>query len=271
MTPEEMNGLLIFGTHVTKNVAVLIFIAIVYGICLCITPVAFAALLRRERTRQTVYQLVIVAFLFCIMSLYTASIGQLVIWQISQTLSHLDEGLSARLMHVDNTSIWNFILETWMQPIQVRACSTFESSQFVYAILALVDTVNLSPVDWARSFLALFCQLLANLNPILVIIIVRLRLSVIDKTTLQLSTMSEAHSQGAHPSHENEDVERQDKAAPWPSGRTGSSAERRGTSSLSEVASARDRVSGEKGNDGETAGSARDSFNETPEVEAKSL
>ena len=31
MTPEEMNGLLIFGTHVTKNVAVLIFIAIVYG------------------------------------------------------------------------------------------------------------------------------------------------------------------------------------------------------------------------------------------------
>ena len=35
------------------------------------------------------------------------------------------------------------------------------SNQFVYAILALVDTVNLSPVDWARSFLALFCQLLA--------------------------------------------------------------------------------------------------------------
>ena len=68
-------------------------------------------------------------FLFCIMSLYTASVGQLVIWQISQTLSHLDEGLSARLMHVDNTSIWNFILETWMQPIQVRAGLTFESSQ----------------------------------------------------------------------------------------------------------------------------------------------
>ena len=31
MTSEEMSGLLIFGTHVTKNVAVLIFIAIVYG------------------------------------------------------------------------------------------------------------------------------------------------------------------------------------------------------------------------------------------------
>ncbi|KAI5895140.1 uncharacterized protein SCHCODRAFT_02676943 [Schizophyllum commune H4-8] len=266
MTPEEMNGLLIFGTHVTKNVAVLIFIAIVYGICLCITPVAFTALLRRERTRQTIYQLVIVTFLFCIMSLYTASIGQLVIWQISQTLSHLDEGLSARLMHVDNTSVWNFILETWMQPIQVYF--SWQIS-FVYAILALVDTVNLSPVDWARSFLALFCQLLANLNPILVIIIVRLHLSVIDKTTLHLTTMSEAHSQGANTGHESEDVERQDKAAPWLSGTTGVSAARRGTSSLSEVASARDRVSGEKEDVGEIAGSARDSFNETPEVEAK--
>ena len=82
--------------------------------------------------------------------------------------------------------------------------------------------------------------------------------------------MSEAHSQGAHPSHENEDVERQDKAAP-PSGTTGVPAARRGTSSLSDVASARDRVSGEKGHVGEIAGSARDSFNETPEVEAKSL
>ena len=79
--------------------------------------------------------------------------------------------------------------------------------------------------------------------------------------------MSEAHSQGAHPSHEIEDVERQDKGAPWPSGTTGVSAARRGTSSLSEVASARDRVSGEKGHVGEIAGSARDSFNETPEVE----
>ena len=96
-----------------------------------------------------------------------------------------------------------------------------------------------------------------NLNPILVIIIVRLRLSVIDKTTLHLTTMSEAHSQGAHPSHENEDVERQDKAAPWPSGTTGVSAARRGTSSLSEVARARARASGEKEHVGETAGSAR--------------
>lgn len=69
------------------------------------------------------------AFLFCVMSLYTASIGQLVIWQISQTLSHLDEGLSARLMHVDNTSVWNFILETWMQPIQVSASLVDESSE----------------------------------------------------------------------------------------------------------------------------------------------
>ena len=67
-------------------------------------------------------------FLFCIMSLYTASVGQLVIWQISQTLSHLDEGLSARLMHVDNTSIWNFILETWMQPIQASTGLVYVSS-----------------------------------------------------------------------------------------------------------------------------------------------
>ncbi|KAL1733336.1 hypothetical protein EV714DRAFT_246793 [Schizophyllum commune] len=141
--------------------------------------------------------------------------------------------------------------------VLVESGAVLCAAQFVYAILALVDTVNLSPVDWARSFLALFCQLLANLNPILVIIIVRLRLSVIDKTTLHLTTMSEAHSQGAHPSHENEDVERQDKAAPWPSGTTGVSAARRGTSSLSEFASARDRVSGEKEHVGETAGSAR--------------
>lgn len=329
MTPDEKSGLLIFGSHEAKNVSVLIFITIVYGICLCVTPVALYTLLRvhrwfhcnstdisrrREKTRQTVIQLIVVIFLFCVMSLYTASVGLLVIWQISQTLSHLEEGLTARLMYTDNSLLWNYILETWMQPIQFiagdaviiwRAWVFWQSSllvhivlvtflladtaiaifsgvyaterilvsldnpalgadlasatvflsfganlvattliaikarqhrqlmreafpnmshassnnrvtrnesvlfvliesgallcaaQMAYAILALVDTVNLSPLDWARSFMALFCQLLANMNPILVIIIVRLRMSVIDKTTLQLTTMSQAQSQVA--------------------------------------------------------------------------
>ncbi|KAL1740438.1 hypothetical protein HDZ31DRAFT_76892 [Schizophyllum fasciatum] len=60
--------------------------------------------------------------------------------------------------------------------------------QFVYAILSVLDGHNGSPLDWGTSLTGTLCQMLAALNPVLVILLVRLRLSVIDSSATTTTT-----------------------------------------------------------------------------------
>ncbi|TRM58318.1 hypothetical protein BD626DRAFT_560096 [Schizophyllum amplum] len=299
MTPEEQRLLLVLGHNEMKNVTVLFFMAVAYGIFLCLTPLALIIMSRRGRTRAVYVQIGVILLLFVSVTVNTACVLGVILLQLSRGFTrNLDEPLLQRFLAADQETMWMFVYQTWAQPIQfvagdaivvwrawtfwrgrravqyallfvlfadaamaiaygawttrniydsirdpglgasMLAASTFLSfgvnlvatmaigfkalqnhrrlaatfsfsssiagsghrvrrtesvffilvesgallcvCQFIYAILSVVDNVNGSPLDWASSLFGTVSQMLAALNPVLVILLVRLRLSILD-------------------------------------------------------------------------------------------
>ncbi|KAI4521647.1 hypothetical protein K525DRAFT_366530 [Schizophyllum commune Loenen D] len=273
MTPEEERLLYAFGRNEMKNVVVMFFMAVAYGIFLCLTPLALLVMLRRARTRTILIQTGVILLLFASVTINTACVLAVILLQLSRGFTrNLDEPILQRFIAADHETLWMFVYQTWAQPIQFVAgdsiivwrawifwrgrrgvqyallvvliadaamaiafgvwttekiydtirdpgvgaamlgASTFLSfgtnlfSTTAIAIRAwqveivgsrrrvliwlhgcMLDGHNGSPLDWGTSLTGTLSQMLAALNPVLVILLVRLRFSMIDSDS-DLST-----------------------------------------------------------------------------------
>ncbi|KAL1664276.1 hypothetical protein GGF50DRAFT_101967 [Schizophyllum commune] len=345
MTPEEDRLLYAFGRNEMKNVVVMFFMAVAYGIFLCLTPLALLVMLRRARTRTIFIQIGVILLLFASVTINTACVLAVILLQLSRGFTrNLDEPILQRFIAADHETLWMFVYQTWAQPIQFvagdsiivwrawifwrgkrgvqyallvvliadaamaiafgvwttekiydtirdpgvgaamlgastflsfgtnlfsttaiairawqnhrRLAATFSFSgvaghgqnirrlesaffilvesgaflclcQFVYAILSVLDGHNGSPLDWGTSLTGTLSQMLAALNPVLVILLVRLRFSMIesdsDLSTTTTTTRGLTHVERIALSERSRslDLESQGpktpvkKAAPW--------------------------------------------------------